>query len=178
MDGSGWVSVFQIWLDTYIKITVCSLTLFSARLTWTMTRFGVPVAVDGCIPDPVREFFLAVTVTTLARVLEVANWDEVVVLVADGSWLDEYDDRLAQDCDFFSFRLCDAELVMAVAWPSGELPFPPSPPSDCSFLDPFLFADTATMRFHGNTLIIEGRLRDFAAAVAASLEFLLFWTAV
>lgn len=150
--------------------------LFLVRLTWTMTRLGVPAAVDGCIPDPVREFFLAVTVTTLARVLEVGSWDEVAVLVADGSWLDAYDDRLAQDCDFFNFRLLHAEL--AVALPSGELPFPPSPPSDCSFLDPFLLADTATMRFHGNTLIIEGRLRDFAAVAAASLAFLLFWTAV
>lgn len=139
---------------------------------------GVPAAVDGCIPEPVRECFLAVTVTTLARVLEAGSWDEVVVLVADGSWLDAYDERLAQDCDFFIFRLLLAELVVAVALPSGELPFPPSPPSDCSFLDPFLLADTATMRFHGNTLIIEGRLRDFAAAAAASLAFLLFWTAV
>lgn len=62
-----------------------------------MTRFGVPAAVDGCIPEPVREFFLAATVTTLARVLEVGSWEEVVVLVAKGSLLEEYEERLAQD---------------------------------------------------------------------------------
>lgn len=62
-----------------------------------MTRFGVPAAVDGWIPEPVREFFLAATVTTLAKVLEVGSWEEVVVPVAEGSWLDEYDERLAQD---------------------------------------------------------------------------------
>lgn len=97
-------------------------------------------------------------------------------MVAPGSWLHVKDERLAQDWDFFSFRLLEAELAVAMACPSGELPFPQSPPSDCSFLEPFLFDDTATIRFHGNTLMMEGRLRDFAAA--ASLAFLLFWTAV
>ena len=139
-----------------------------------MTRLGVPTAVIGWIPEPVREFFLAAT-ATLARVLEVGRCEEVVVLVPDGSWPDVKAERLAQDWDFFSFRLLEAEL--AVACPSGELPFPPSPPSDWSFLEPFLFAETATIRFHGNTLMMEGRLRDLAAA-AASLAFLLFWTAV
>lgn len=91
------------------------MVAFCVHVTWTITRFGVPAAVDGCIPEPVREFFLAATVTTLARVLEVGSWEEVVVLVVDGSWLDEYDDKLAQDCDFFSFRLLEPVLVMAVA---------------------------------------------------------------
>lgn len=54
-----------------------------------MTRFGVPAAVDGWIPEPVSEFFLAATVATLTRVLEVGRWEEVVVVVAEGSWLDE-----------------------------------------------------------------------------------------
>lgn len=62
-----------------------------------MTRFGVPAVVDGWIPEPVREFFLAATVTTLAKVLEVGSWEEVVVPVVDGSWPEEYDERLAQD---------------------------------------------------------------------------------
>lgn len=142
-----------------------------------MIRFGVPAAVEGGIPGPVREFFLATTAATFATVFEVGRWEEVVVVAAEGSWPDEYDVRLAQDWDFISFRLLEAELVVVAAWPSGELPFPPSPTSDCSFLEPFLFADTATIRFHGKALIMEGRLRDLAAA-AASLAFLLFWTAV
>lgn len=54
-----------------------------------MTRFGVPAAVEGWIPEPVREFFLATTVATLAKVLEAGRWEEVVVVVAAGSWLDE-----------------------------------------------------------------------------------------
>lgn len=37
-----------------------------------MTRFGVPAAVYGWIPEPVREFFLAAT-ATLAKVLEVGR---------------------------------------------------------------------------------------------------------
>lgn len=61
------------------------LKLEGLNITWTMTRFGVPAAVDGWIPDPVREFFLAVMVTTLARVLEVGRWEEVVVEVAEWS---------------------------------------------------------------------------------------------
>lgn len=140
-----------------------------------MTRLGVPVPVGGCSAEPVSEFFLATTVVTLARVLEVGRWEEVVV-AAEGSWADVYEDRLAHDCDFFSFKLLEAELTAPAAWPSGGLHFPASPPSDWSFLEPFLLADTATMRFHGNTLMMEGRLRDLAAA--ASLAFLLFWTAV
>lgn len=144
------------------------------EVTWTMTRFGVPAA--GWIAEPVREFFLAATVATLAKVLDVGSWEEVVVAVAEGSWLDVNEERLAQDWDFFNLRLLESDV--ATAWPSGELPFPPSPPSDCSFFEPFLFAETATIRFHGNALMMEGRLRDFPAAAAASLAFLLFWTAV
>ncbi len=71
--------------------------MIRVRVTWTMTRFGVPVAVDGWIPEPVREFFLAATVATLAKVLEMGRWEEVVVVVAEGSWLEVKDERLAQD---------------------------------------------------------------------------------
>ena len=46
-----------------------------------MTRLGVPAALDGWSPEPVREFFFpTATAATLARVLEVGRWEEVVVV--------------------------------------------------------------------------------------------------
>ncbi|KAF3847016.1 hypothetical protein F7725_004094 [Dissostichus mawsoni] len=118
-----------------------------------MTRFGVPVALEGW--TPAWELFLEATLT-LARVLETGRWATLTLTLAMAelavaSGPEENKDRFAHDWDFFSFRLLDAELTVIVA--SGEFPFPLSPPSACSFFDSFLFADTATMRFHGRTLI-------------------------
>ena len=101
---------------------------------------------------------------------------------ATPSWPEVYEDRLAHDWDFFSLMLPEAAAAADASPPSGEAPpsLPPSPqpppPSDGSFLEPFRFDEAATMRFHGNELMMEGRLRLLEAE--GSLAFLLFCTAV